>query len=136
MISYRPILHISIYYKGSSITKAVLKKQLSTYIKKLISNPWEPAVGICLDTFDEREEKQIQQQLMYDTVITYNTKHVLTTTKELYTLVILLISLTRQRLYEINPNSRAEDWFLISITPSDADHQSNNHYDIQWSFGQ
>lgn len=73
---------------------------------------------------------------MYDTVITYNTKHVLTTIKELYTLVILLISLTRQRLYENKPNSKTADLMIISIMPSNADDQSNNEFDIQWSLGQ
>ena len=73
---------------------------------------------------------------MYDTVITYNTKQVLTTIKELYTLVILLISLTRQRLYENKPNSKTEDLMIVSMIPSNADDQSNNDYDIQWSLGQ
>jgi hypothetical protein len=100
-----------------------------------LNNPCEPSVDICLDTFDAQKEKQIQQELIYDTVITYNTKQVLTTIKELYTLVILLISLTRQRLYENNPNSRSEDLLIISIIPSKAEDQANNDYDIQWSLG-
>jgi hypothetical protein len=132
----KPILHISIYYRGSSKLKTKLNKQLTAYTKRLISNPWELAVNICLDTIDAQEEKQIQQQLMYDTVITYNTKHVLTTIKELYTLVILLISLTRQRLYENKPNSKTVDLMIISIIPSNADDQSNNDFDIQWFLGQ
>jgi hypothetical protein len=64
MISYRPILHISIYYRGSSKTKTKLKKQLSTYSKRLSINLCEPFVDICLDTFDAQEEKQIQQECM------------------------------------------------------------------------
>ncbi len=38
MISGKPILHISIYYRGSSKSKAELKKPLSTYAKRLLSN--------------------------------------------------------------------------------------------------
>lgn len=136
MISDKPILHISIYYRGSSKSKAELKKPLSTYTKKLLSNPWEPSVDICLDTLNAHEEQQVLQELTYDTVITYHMKQPLTTNQELYTIVVLLISLSRQRLNGINPNSRAEDWLLISITPSNADDQTNNEYDIQWSIGQ
>ena len=50
------------------------------------------------DTFDAQEEKQIQQELIYDTVITYGTKQELTTIKELYTFYNLLISLTLSAL--------------------------------------
>ncbi|MDD2401923.1 MAG: hypothetical protein PHD60_06975 [Clostridia bacterium] len=136
MNSDKPVLHISIYYRGNSKSKTALKRQLSIYTKRLLSNPWEPSVDICLDTFDEQEEKQVLQELTYDTLITYHTKQILSTNQELYTFIVLLISLSRQRLYEINPNSRAEDWLLISITPSNADDQINNDYDIQWSIGQ
>ncbi|WP_054695787.1 hypothetical protein [Syntrophomonas palmitatica] len=63
MNSNKPVLHISIYYRGSSKSKIKLKKQLSAYTKRLLSNPWKPSVDICLDTFDEQEEKQILQEL-------------------------------------------------------------------------
>ncbi len=131
----RPKLHVSIHYDGNSKLKTNLKKQLSVYSVRLLSNPWEPSVNICLDTFNTQAEKQVQQELLYDAVLTYRTKQSLTTAKELYTIVILLVSLSRQRLYEINPNSRDEDWLLISITPSSADDQSNNDFYIQWSLG-
>jgi hypothetical protein len=98
MNNNKPILYVSIYYQGSSKSKAKLNKQLSAYAKRLLGNPCEPSVDICLDTFDAQEEKQIQQELIYDTVITYGTKQVLTTIKELYTFVILLISLTLSAL--------------------------------------
>jgi hypothetical protein len=136
MNSNKPILHISIYYRGSSKFKTELKKQLSLYTKRILSNPWEPAVDICLDAFDEQEEKQVLQELTYDTVITYHTKQTISSDQELYTIVVLLISRAMQRLYENNPNPKPEDWMLISITPSNADDQTNNGYDIQWSLGQ
>ncbi len=109
MNSNRPVLHISIYYRGSSKIKTTLKRQLSTYIKRSSSNPDEPSVDICLDTFDEQEEKQVLQELTYDTVVTYHTKQTLSTDQELYTIVVLLISLTMQRLYENNPRFNPED---------------------------
>lgn len=136
MNSNKPVLHISIYYRGSSKSKTTLKRQLSTYIKRLSSNPYEPSVDIRLDTLDEQEEKQILQELTYDTVVTYHTKQTLSTDQELYTIAVLLISLTLQRLYENNSIYRPEDWMLISITPSNADNQPNNDFDIQWSIRQ
>jgi len=63
-------------------------------------------------------------------------KQILSTSQELYMMVIFLISLTMQRLYENNPNSKPEDWILTSITPLNADDQANNDFDIQWSIGQ
>ena len=136
MNSNRPVLHISIYYRGSSKIKTTLKRQLSTYIKRSSSNPDEPSVDICLDTFDEQEEKQVLQELTYDTVVTYHTKQTFSTDQELYTIVVLLISLTMQRLYENNPRFNPEDWMLISVIPSNTDTQANNDFDIQWSTGQ
>ena len=136
MNSNRPVLHTSIYYRGSSKIKTTLKRQLSTYIKRSSSNPYEPSVDICLDTFDEQEEKQVLQELTYDTVVTYHTKQTLSTDQELYTIVVLLISLTMQRLYENNPRFNPEDWMLISVIPSNTDTQANNDFDIQWSTGQ
>jgi hypothetical protein len=136
MNSDKPILHISIYYRGSSKSKAELKKQLSRYSKRLLRNPWEPSLDICLDTLDAQKEQQVLQERTYDTVITYHMKQPLTTNQKLYTFVVLLISLSRQRLYEINPNSRAEDRMLISITPSNTEDQTRNDYEIQWSLGQ
>lgn len=132
----KSILHVSIYYRGNAKSKTNLNKQLSAYTKRLLSNPCEPSVDICLDTLDAQEEKQIQEELIYDTVITTNTKQRLTTAKEIYTFVILLISLTRQRLYENSPNSKTEELMIISIISSKADDQSNNTYDIQWFLGQ
>ena len=73
MNSNRPVLHISIYYRGSSKIKTTLKRQLSTYIKRSSSNPDEPSVDICLDTFHEQEGKQVLQEFTYDTVVTYQT---------------------------------------------------------------
>jgi hypothetical protein len=112
------------------------KKQLSRYSKRLLRNPWEPSLDICLDTLDAQKEQQVLQERTYDTVITYHMKQPLTTNQKLYTFVVLLISLSRQRLYEINPNSRAEDRMLISITPSNTEDQTRNDYEIQWSLGQ
>lgn len=136
MISDRPTMHISIHYRGNSKYKKSLKQQLSAYSKRVLSEPWEPFVEIHLDTFDEQEEKQVLQELTYDTVVTYHTKQTLSTDQELYTIVVLLISLTMQRLYENNPRFNPEDWMLISVIPSNTDTQANNDFDIQWSTGQ
>ncbi len=60
--SNKPKLHVSIYYRGSSKSKTELRKHLSTYVKRLLSNPWEPSVDISLDTFSAQEEKQFQHK--------------------------------------------------------------------------
>ena len=131
----RPKLHMSIYYDGKSKFTANLKKRLSIYSERLLSSPWEPSVKICMDTFSTQEEKQVQQELLYDAVLTYHTKQSLKTANDLYTIVILLISLTRQRLYENKTDPTIEDMMIISIMPSQADNQNNNNYDIKWSLG-
>lgn len=88
-----------------------------------------------MNTFSTQEEKKVQQELLYDAVLTYRMKQSLTTANELYTIVILLISLTRQRLYENNPDLATEDLMIISIKPSNDDNQGIHDYDIKWSFG-
>ena len=131
----RPKLDISIYYDGNSKFRANLRKRLSIYSERLLSSPWEPSVNICMDTFSTQEKKQVQQELLYDAVLTYHMKHSLTTANNLYTIVILLISLTRQRLYENNPAPAIENLMIISIMPSKADNQNINDYEIKWSLG-
>lgn len=54
----RPILHVSIYYQGSSQIKKELHKKLSAYTKRLVENPCNPLVDIRIDTLDTQEEKQ------------------------------------------------------------------------------
>ncbi len=48
MINSKSKLHISIYYQGSSKSKNALKKQLFAYSKRLLNDPWESSVDICL----------------------------------------------------------------------------------------
>ena len=67
----RPKLHVSIYYDGNSKLKTKMKRQLSAYSERLLSSPWEPSVKICLDTFSTLEEKRVQQEILYDAVLTY-----------------------------------------------------------------
>ena len=129
MISDRPTMHISIHYRGNSKYKKSLKQQLSAYSKRVLSEPWEPFVEI-------HGEKQIQQEVIYDRVVTYHMKKAIASIEELYTIAILLISLARQRLYENSPNSKTENLMIISITPTNNDDPANDIFDIQWSIGQ
>lgn len=135
MIRNRSTMQISIHYQGNSKYKKSLKQQLSAYSKRILSEPWEPILEIHLDSIHIHGEKQVQQELLYDGVFTYRTKQSLATANELYTVVILLISLTRQRLYENNPDPTMENLMIISIMPSKADNQNNNDYDLKWSLG-
>lgn len=52
----RPLLHVSINYQGNSILKTNLKKQLSAYTVRLLGNPLESPVDICLDTISAKEK--------------------------------------------------------------------------------
>lgn len=136
MISNRSTMQVSIHYRGKSKYKKSLKQQLSTYSKRILSEPWEPIVEIHLDSIDIHGENQVQQELIYDRVVTYHMKKSIASIEELYTIAILLISLARQRLYENNPNAKTENLMIISITPSNNDNPANDIFDIQWSIGQ
>lgn len=70
--------------------------------------------------------------MLYDAVATNEIIKTLTTTNQIYTFAVLLISLTLQRLYEDNPDCKSEDWMLISFTPSK---ENVNIYNIGWSIG-
>lgn len=53
MNNNKSIFHLSINYRGNSKSKAKLNKQISAYTnKRLLSNPWEPSIDICLDTLN------------------------------------------------------------------------------------
>ena len=90
---------------------------------------------IRLDSLDSHTGKCVQQELAYDTEISYGLNRTLKSAKAFYTAVIFLIRLERQRLYEINPSSRTEDWMMISIIRTDADNPECIDYDIQWKIG-
>lgn len=132
MNNLNPVFHVSIYYPGCSESISILKKQLTAYSKKLKRDPDESAVSIRLDSLDAHAEKCIQQELTYDTVVSYSLNRTLKSAMELYTTVILLISLERQRLYEINPSTRIEDWMMISLILTDMNNPECCDYDIQW----
>lgn len=132
MNSNQTLLNVSIYYRGSSKSKTALKKRLSAYSQRLLNDPWEFPADICLDTFHTKKEKQVQQELMSDTIITNTIKQMLPTIKEIYTVIVLLISLARQRVFENNPNPKADAWLILSIVPANTDEQAK----IQWSLGQ
>lgn len=136
MIGKRSTMHISIHYRGNSKYKNSLNQQLSAYSKRMLNEQWEPIVEIHLDSIDIHGEKQIQQELIYDRVVTYHMKKSITSIEELYTIAILLISLARQRLYENSPNSKIENLMIISITPTNNDDLANDIFDIQWPIGQ
>ena len=136
MNSNQPILHVSIYYQGNSKSRAKLNTRLSVYAQRLLSDPWESSADIYLDTYLVQKEKQVQQEAIYGNIITNSLKQILPTHKEIYTVSVLLISLARQRVFENNPNTKADAWLIISIVPSTTDDLANKNYDIQWSLGQ
>jgi hypothetical protein len=132
MNTNKSVLQISIYYPSSSKSKSNLNKHLVSYTKRLSSSP---SINISLDSFHVQREKIIQQELLYDTITTCGIKQTLPTIREVYAVIVLLISLTTQRLYENNQNTKTENWMILSITPSKSDDRSNREYEISWSLG-
>lgn len=111
-------------------SKERTKKQLANYAQT--QAPCIAYADICIDTLHSQEEKRLQQEMLYDAVVTNEIIRTLTNAKQIYTFAALLISLTLQQLYEDNPDCKSEDWMLISFTPSK---KNANIYNIGWSIG-
>lgn len=126
------ILHVSIYYQGSSQIKKELWEKLSSYSKRIADDISNPLVDIRIDTFDTQEEKQVLLELSYHSVLTNSFAKPLKCVDHFYTVIATVVALTIQRLYEKNPNTRTENWLLISLTPLK---ESDYTYNIQWSSG-
>lgn len=127
----KPILHVSICFENcSSVVRKELKKQLANYAQR--QDRCIPYADICIDTLHFQEEKRLQQEMLYDAVVTNEIIRTLANAKQIYTFAALLISLTLQRLYKDNPDYKSEDWMLISFTPSK---ENANIYNIGWSIG-
>lgn len=92
-------------------------------------------VNIHFNSLDSQNEKCVQQELSYDSVISNSMHRRLKSAKDLYTTVILLIALERQRQYEIRLSSRTEDQIIISIVPTVTDDPDSKDFDIKWSVG-
>ena len=135
MNNSRPTLHISIYCQESPKSKTKLYKKLSAYADRVSCDPSEPFIDLCLDTFDSRNEKLVQQALIYDTVISYSIKQKLKDVDELFAAAIILIDLTRKRLYDNNANCNIEDWMMMAVIPSKPNSKTDKSYDIEWSLG-
>ena len=124
----KAILHVSICYENCpSAIKKELKNRLSTYAKR--QDQCLPYADIYVDDLDSHEEKRSQQKILYDTVVTNQIIKTLTSSKQIYTFAVLLISLTLQKLDEDNPYCKSKDWILISFTLSK---ENTNIYNIGW----
>ena len=127
----KPILHVSICFENcSSVVRKELKKQLANYAQR--QDRCIPYAYICIDTLHFQEEKRLQQEMLYDAVVTNEIIRTLANAKQIYTFAALLISLTLQRLYKDNLDYKREDWMLISFTPTK---ENANIYNIGWSLG-
>ena len=127
----KPILHVSICFENcSSVVRKELKKQLANYAQR--QDQCIPYADICIDTLHFQEEKRLQQEMLYDAVVTNEIIRTLANAKQIYTFAALLISLTLQRLYKDNLDYKREDWMLISFTPTK---ENANIYNIGWSLG-
>lgn len=104
-----------------------LKTKLSDYLKR--RGTYEVILKICFDNLDSHEEKSVQQELIYDAVVTSEITKVLPRPKGLYFSTIILINLTLERLFENYSKFKKEDMLLISFTPL----EEENTYSIRWS---
>ena len=132
MNNNKPVLHISIYFQGSSQIKKELRKNLSAFSRRLAKDPCNPIVNIRFDTLDSQREKQVLLELSYYCVVTNNFEKPFKSLSHFYTFITILSSFTINRLYEKNPDTGIENWLLISLTPLKA---SDDTYNIQWSTG-
>lgn len=131
-MNQKPILHISIDYRGNSQIKKELNAKLYVFSKGLYKDPFNPIVNIRFDTQDTQIESKILLELSYYDVLTYSFEKPLKTAEHFYTIIVTLASLTMQRLYDKNPNTGTENWLLISLNPLD---EGDDIYNIQCSTG-
>ncbi|APM39965.1 hypothetical protein [Clostridium kluyveri] len=121
MNNNQPVLHLSLYVDCSPSQKRELRKLLSDYIQRI--DQWSPVVDISIDSYEEHMEKQVQQEMLYDSTQTLSIQKSLPTVNQIYMANVIITSYALQRLYEDNPNSRAEGWMFLSFT-----HSGENQY--------
>lgn len=87
-------------------------------------------MDISIDSYDEHMEKQVKQDMLYDSTQTLSFQKSLPTIKQIYMANVKITGYVLQCQYEDNPNSRAEDWMLLSFT-----HIGKNQdmYNIEWA---
>lgn len=126
------VLHVVINYQGDSKVKTKLHKKLIAYAKKISDDPYEPSIDISMDNSYLKKVKAALQALTCDTISNFNVKRPLKDIEQLYLFIIILLSLTLQRLFENTPdNTIIDNWMIISIIPS----KTSDVYDIKWSLG-
>lgn len=130
MNNNQPVLHLSLYVDYSPSQKRELQKLLSDYTQRI--DQWNPAVDISIDSYDEHMEKQVKQEMLYDSTQTLSIQKSLPTVKQIYMANVIITGYALQRLYEDNPNSRAEDWMLLSFTHTG---ENQDMYNIEWAIG-
>lgn len=89
-------------------------------------------MDIGFDPYDERMEKQIQQEMLYYVTKTNCIQKPLTTTWQIYMTASIIIDYASQCLYDNNHNPKSEDWMLLSFTHSE---KSQDMYNIEWTIG-
>lgn len=88
-------------------------------------------MDVSFDTLNAQEE-QVLLELSYFNVVTKSFEKALKSVNHFYTAITILSAFTIQRLYEKNVNTGAENWLLISLTPSKI---GDDTYKIQWPSG-
>lgn len=127
-------MDISVYYPGDSEIKARLRDRLTAYSLRLTNDPWESSINISMDGLTAQLMKFVDMASTSPDLITFSKRQLFKTCSELCDYIIILISLTRQRVLE-KDELQSGDFLYISIIPLKPGDQSCLNYEIQWVTG-
>lgn len=127
-------MDISVYYPGESEYRARLRDRLTAYSLRLMNDPWEPSVKISMDELTAQLMKFVDMASTSADLITFSKRQLFKTCSELCDYIIILISLTRQRVLE-KDELQSGDFLYISIIPLKPADQTSLDFEIQWITG-
>ena len=127
-------MDISVYYPGDSEIKARLRDRLTAYSLRLMNDPWEPSIKISMDELTAQLIKFVDMASTSADLITFSKRQRFKTFSELCDYIIILISLTRQRVLE-KDELQSGDFLYISIIPLKPGDESCFDFEIQWVTG-
>lgn len=127
-------MDISVYYPGDSENKARLRDRLTAYSLRLMNDPWEPSINISMDGLTAQFMKFIDMASTLADLKTFSKRQLFKTCSELCDYIIILISLTRQRIL-VKDDLQSGDFLYISIIPLKPGSESCLDFEIQWVTG-
>ena len=127
-------MDISVYYPGDSEIKARLRDRLTAYSLRLTNDPWESSINISMDGLTAQLMKFVNMASTSPDLKTFSKRQLFKTCSELCDYIIILISLTRQRVLE-KDELQSGDFLYISIIPLKRADQACLDFEIQWVTG-